>query len=103
MIQIDPARLDLAREFRARPFGVHSPDLQAVLNRMRGGAGPGRYVLYMTRPHAEWVLGRIDARCGRPLYVGRHAGASPATGLMREHKAQQDALVDAALTVKKDR
>jgi N,N-dimethylformamidase len=28
---IDPRRLDLAREFRARPFGVHSPDLQAVL------------------------------------------------------------------------
>jgi 2-oxoglutarate dehydrogenase E1 component len=54
-------------------------------------------------PNLEWVLGRIDAKDGRPLYVGRHAGASPATGLMREHKAQQEALVDAALTVKKDR
>ena len=49
------------------------------------------------------MLGRIDAKDGRPLYVGRHAGASPATGLMREHKAQQEALVDAALTVRKDR
>ena len=36
MTDIDPRRLDLAREFRARPFGVHCADLQAVLNRMRG-------------------------------------------------------------------
>ena len=54
-------------------------------------------------PNLEWVLGRIDARHGRPIYVGRPAAASPATGLAREHKAQQEALVDEALTLRKDR
>ena len=54
-------------------------------------------------PNLEWVLDRIEAKHGRPLYVGRPAAASPATGLAREHKAQQAALVDAALSLKKDR
>ena len=54
-------------------------------------------------PNLEWVLDRIGAKYGRPAYVGRPAAASPATGLAREHKAQQEALVDAALSLKKDR
>lgn len=54
-------------------------------------------------PNLEWVLGRIGAKHGRPTYVGRPASASPATGLAREHKAQQEALVDTALSLKKDR
>jgi len=28
MYQFDASRLDLAREFKAKPFGAHSPDLQ---------------------------------------------------------------------------
>jgi 2-oxoglutarate dehydrogenase E1 component len=51
-------------------------------------------------PNLEWVLGRIDAAHRRPVYVGRPASASPATGLASAHKAQQAALVDEALTVK---
>ncbi len=54
-------------------------------------------------PNLEWVLDRIGSKHGRPSYVGRPAAASPATGLAREHKAQQEALVDAALSLKKDR
>jgi 2-oxoglutarate dehydrogenase E1 component len=54
-------------------------------------------------PNLEWVLGRIEAKHGRPAYVGRPAAASPATGLARVHKAQQEALVDEALTCRKDR
>jgi 2-oxoglutarate dehydrogenase E1 component len=50
-------------------------------------------------PNLEWVLGRIQADHGRPSYVGRPAAASPATGLARQHKQQQDALVDEALTI----
>ena len=33
----------------------------------------------------------------RPTYAGRDAAASPATGLASRHKAQQEALVAAAL------
>jgi N,N-dimethylformamidase len=64
MLDIDPSRLDLAREFKARPFGVHSPDLQAVLNRMRSGPVPGKHYLIMTRSHSQWVLARMT---GDPL------------------------------------
>jgi len=50
-------------------------------------------------PNIEWVLGRIKAKHTRPVYAGRAASASPATGLASQHKAQQQALVDAALTI----
>ena len=49
-------------------------------------------------PNIEWVLTRIGARHTRPAYVGRPASASPATGLASMHKAQQQALVNEALT-----
>jgi len=48
-------------------------------------------------PNIEWVLTRIGARNTRPVYAGRQASASPATGLASQHKAQQQALVAAAL------
>lgn len=51
-------------------------------------------------PNIEWVLGRINAKHKRPIYVGRPASASPATGLAKQHKKQQEALVDDALTIK---
>ena len=50
-------------------------------------------------PNIEWVLSRIDAQYKRPVYVGRATSASPATGLASQHKAQQDALVNEALTI----
>ncbi|WP_397544041.1 2-oxoglutarate dehydrogenase E1 component [Roseovarius salis] len=50
-------------------------------------------------PNIEWVLTRIKAKHTRPIYAGRPAAASPATGLASQHKAQQEALVDAALTI----
>ncbi|WP_299866992.1 2-oxoglutarate dehydrogenase E1 component [uncultured Roseobacter sp.] len=52
-------------------------------------------------PNIEWVLGRIKAKHPRPIYAGRATSASPATGLASQHKAQQAALVDDALTLKK--
>ncbi len=51
-------------------------------------------------PNLEWVLTRMNAKHSRPEYVGRAASASPATGLASQHKAQQNALVDEALTLK---
>ncbi len=51
-------------------------------------------------PNVEWVLGRINATHVRPIYAGRATAASPATGLASQHKAQQAALVDDALTLK---
>ncbi len=51
-------------------------------------------------PNLEWVLNRIKAKHVRPVYVGRATSASPATGLASQHKSQQQALVNEALTIK---
>ncbi|MEX0305818.1 MAG: 2-oxoglutarate dehydrogenase E1 component [Ruegeria sp.] len=50
-------------------------------------------------PNIEWVLTRIGAKHQRPVYAGRATSASPATGLASQHKAQQEALVNEALTI----
>ena len=50
-------------------------------------------------PNLEWALGRVGAKFGRARYVGRAASASPATGLASQHKAQQTALVNEALSI----
>ncbi|MGE0118918.1 MAG: hypothetical protein AB7S71_19335 [Dongiaceae bacterium] len=67
MYEIDPERLDLAHEFKARIYGRHSGELQRVLNRMRGGANAGRYVILCTKRHREWVLARMGERAGDPI------------------------------------
>ena len=50
-------------------------------------------------PNIEWVLTRIGAKHTRPTYAGRATSASPATGLASQHKAQQAALVNDALSI----
>ncbi|MFK5057847.1 hypothetical protein ACI4AF_28405, partial [Klebsiella pneumoniae] len=44
------ARLDLAREFRAKIRGPHSEELRALLNRMRWGPLKGCWVLVVADP-----------------------------------------------------
>ena len=51
-------------------------------------------------PNIEWVLSRMNAKFIRPIFVGRPASASPATGLASQHKEQQKLLVDEALNLK---
>ena len=50
-------------------------------------------------PNIEWVLSRIRKTGTRARYAGRPASASPATGLASQHKAQQEARVNDALTI----
>jgi len=47
----------------------------------------------------EAVLGELDHKAGRPVFVGRKAAASPATGLAKVHVAEQAALVRQALGI----
>jgi 2-oxoglutarate dehydrogenase E1 component len=54
---------------------------------------------FFVEPNIEWVLGRIGAKAKRASYAGRSASASPATGLASQHKAEQAALIDTALTL----
>jgi 2-oxoglutarate dehydrogenase E1 component len=49
------------------------------------------------RHYIEECLEELGFGPERPLYAGREPSASPATGLAKRHKAQQEALVAAAL------
>ena len=50
-------------------------------------------------PNIEWVLSKTNAKFKRPIFVGRPASASPATGLASQHKEQQKLLIDEALNL----
>jgi 2-oxoglutarate dehydrogenase E1 component len=49
------------------------------------------------QPYVEWVLNRIEATHRRPVYAGRAAAASPATGLMSRHLKELQGFLDTAL------
>src|SRR5262245_5341623 len=66
MFKIDPSRLDIAREFKAKPFGEHSPELQYTLNYMRTRVTPEFPVLVMTEPGKRWVLAQMPTGGGVP-------------------------------------
>lgn len=67
MSELDPA---LHAEFDARPWGRHTPHLQAVLERMRSAPIPGKALLYMTEPHSHWALARMSTSSPYRLEVG---------------------------------
>ncbi|HSU05062.1 MAG TPA: hypothetical protein VLI93_05785 [Acetobacteraceae bacterium] len=60
MYRFDKARLDLAREFRANPFGEHSPDLQYLLNLMRTARDAPFHVLFIDKAGERWTLGVME-------------------------------------------
>ena len=66
MYKIRSSDRQLVDEFRQNPVGRHSPDLQRVLNRLRGGSRAGKYCLICTKPFAEWQLARMSGRRGEP-------------------------------------
>ncbi len=45
-------------------------------------------------PYLEWVLAQAGGKSKRPLYAGRPAAASPATGMLSKHVAQMLAFMD---------
>ncbi|WP_170605996.1 2-oxoglutarate dehydrogenase E1 component [Ruegeria arenilitoris] len=86
------------------PFPAHS--LINELNRFKGAEmvwcqeePKNQGAWSFIEPNIEWVLTRIGADHKRPRYVGRATSASPATGLASQHKAQQEALVNEALSI----
>ena len=49
-------RTDLAAEFKAKPYGHHSPDLEAALDQLRVVNPNGKFILVCTLPGREWTL-----------------------------------------------
>jgi hypothetical protein len=60
MYRFDKTRLDLVREFRANPFGEHSPDLQYLLHILRTPGPEPFHVLLIDRPGERWILATLE-------------------------------------------
>lgn len=57
----------LAREFRSKPFGHHSPELQRVLGIFRGEEMAGKFVLICIEAHRKWMLGKLSGVRGTEI------------------------------------
>ena len=64
MYKLDPSRIDLAREFMAVPYGLHSAELQELLNAMRRGPHKGRYAIFSSIPGKQWTLVQLAGERG---------------------------------------
>jgi 2-oxoglutarate dehydrogenase E1 component len=71
------------------------PDLEEVIWAQEEPRNNGYW--FFVEPFIEEALGIAKARVARPRYAGRTAAASPATGLMKRHQAEQGALIADAL------
>lgn len=67
MYEIDPSRIDLAEEFKHKPYGRHSAELQRVLNRMRSEPFEGHYVLLRDGRFGPWRLAQLGRRPQDPI------------------------------------
>ncbi|TDQ81488.1 hypothetical protein A8950_2556 [Dongia mobilis] len=76
MYEIDPTRLDLVAEFRRKPFGRHSAELQRILNRMRSEPFEGHYVLLRDGRFGPWRLAQLGRRPQDPVTPTGHVFAS---------------------------
>lgn len=66
MFTFDKTRLDLAREFKANPFGQHSPDLQYMLHLMRVPTQASFHVLLVDKMGERWTLGLMEPASRKP-------------------------------------
>jgi len=71
MHRIDPARLDLAREFKAAPLGPHSADLQRLLKIMRWDPLHARVAAVQPERDGPWYLARLSGPKGHPIELFR--------------------------------
>lgn len=60
MYKPDPRHIHLAQEFRRKPVGEHSPDLQYLLNYMRQPDGRPFYVLTWNGSDEIWTLSLLE-------------------------------------------
>ena len=68
LYQIDSVGdLALAKAYRERPAGPHTPDLLRLLNRLRWEPMDDKYVLICLQRHRRWVLGKLDGGRGTPV------------------------------------
>ena len=69
MRAIDPNRLDLAAEFRERPLGPHSAELEDLLRILRWAPAQDRYISVQPETDGPWYLARTLGPKGTSLDV----------------------------------
>ena len=62
----------LAQEFRELPIGQHSLNLQRLLNVFRSEPLEGKHILICTKPHEQWILGKLSGIRGEPIKLYRN-------------------------------
>ena len=65
--QVTEKDLYVVDEFMENPIGHHSPDLQRVLNTLRGADVKGKHCLVCTKPGREWQLAQLSGVRGKPV------------------------------------
>ena len=50
------------------------------------------------RNYIEWTLDHIKAQNKEVIYIGRQPAASPATGYLKKHLAQQKEIIEKVLS-----
>ncbi len=57
----------LIEEFKQNPIGHHSPDLQRLLNRLRGAPMADKHCLVVVEPNRQWRLAKTTGIRGEPV------------------------------------
>lgn len=57
----------LIEEFKQNPIGHHSPDLQRLLNRLRGAPMADKHCLVVVDPNRQWRLAKTTGIRGEPV------------------------------------
>ncbi len=79
MPQVTPSDRAFAEEFRRLPYGIHSPQLQNILDRFRRESFPGKHVLVCTTPYREWSVALFSGVRGEgPVLLPGHVYKSVA-------------------------
>lgn len=62
-----PDDRQLIEEFKKTPIGHHSPDLQRLLNRMRGAPMADKYCVVVVKANRVWQLAKTNDVRGKPM------------------------------------
>ena len=65
--KLNSERTDLAEEFRAKPYGHHSVELDAALNVLRGADSDGKLILVCTHRGREWAVAHLEGDPARAV------------------------------------
>jgi hypothetical protein len=73
MYRVDPLRTDLAAAFKARPFGPHSAEVDALVTALRMAPIAGKHVLLAAADGKSWQLAQLTGRrYEAPTPLGEH-------------------------------